>query len=375
MGAVYEVYLYSNTGTQLACLTKRLTRLEWNRIVNDQGSFAITLSDKLDPVDVAKFMLNGRIAIYRKPDPLGMSRLEMVGFIRGWDFETDIRGVTRYTWYGPDQNCLLADRVFFPFSAGFWAPNQGGYADTAMRELVEHNLGSGDSNSTARDVVTANGAGLTIAIESSATTTSCSTPLQWTHECGGKSLLRCCQEICSLSKSLGTTPVPIFFDMCTDSDVAFTFRTFANRRGINHRSDSGQAVHIGIRYGNLSMPRWQHDRTREINAVLTVRYAMSYSSAEWSLDDARIGQSPLNRREMGTTSSGQELLNEGKPKPRFSGKIQSAPGSLYGLHWGLGDELTADYLDQQYNVRVLSVGAGVVGGREQMATTFEVLDT
>jgi hypothetical protein len=93
------------------------------------------------------------------------------------------------------------------------------------------------------------------------------------------------------------------------------------------------------------------------------------------LDSTRIGQAPLNRREMGTTSSGQELLNEGKPKPRFSGKIQSAPGSLYGLHWGLGDELTADYLDQQYNVRVLSVGATVVSGTEQMATTFEVLDT
>jgi hypothetical protein len=374
MGAVYEVYLYSNTGAQLACLTKRLTRLEWSRVLCDQGSFAITISDEVGAVDVAMFKLNCRVAIYRKPDPLGMSRLEMVGFIRGWDFETDIRGVTRYTWYGPDQNCLLADRacyIYHEYTGGFWHPNIGGYVDTAMRETVEDNLGAGSGNITERDIVTANGAGLTIAIESSATTTSCTTSMPYNYEHGVKSVLRACQELSNISKTLGTTPVPIFFDMCTDSDVAFTFRTFANRRGINHRSDSGQAVHIGIRYGNLSMPRWQHDRTREINAALV----MGYEGGGFTLDSTRIGQSPLNRREMGTTSSGQELLNEGKPKPRFSGKIQSAPGSLYGLHWGLGDELTADYLDQQYNVRVLIVGADVVGGREQMATTFEVLDT
>ena len=62
----------------------------------------------------------------------------MVGFIRDWDFETDGRGVTRYTWYGPDQNCLLAGRICFPwhpYTAGHWQTSMRRYIDTMMREL------------------------------------------------------------------------------------------------------------------------------------------------------------------------------------------------------------------------------------------------
>ena len=387
MGAVYEVYLYSNTGVQLACLPKRLTLLEWSRVVNDQGSFAITLSDRLKPVDTSLFQLNGRIAIYRKPSPIYPAKLEMVGFIRGWDFETDGRGVTRYTWYGPDQNCLLADRICFPkhpYTEGAWQISMRRYIDTMMRELTEDNFGAGSSNESARDVVTANGAGLTLAVESSATATSCNVDNLLFYEYGGKNLLRALQELHEISKSYTFTPgqqVPIFFDLCMDTDTTFTFRTFPNRRGMNHRSDSGQAVHIGTRYGNLSVPRWQHDRTHEVNAGLGLLYAGSYSASSWSLDSARIGEAPLNRREAAASTGedaggiASQLINDGKPKPRFSGKIQDTSTCRYGLHWGLGDELTIDYLEKQYNCRVTGISATVYSGRETLEPTMEVLDT
>jgi hypothetical protein len=383
MGAVYEVYLYSNAGAQLATLTKRLTRLEWNRIVNDQGSFAITLSDRLQPIDTSLFQLNSRVAIYRKPSPLDPAKLLMVGFIRGWDFETDGRGVTRYTWHGPDQNCLLADRTCLVMFNGFWDPGHWGYADHLMRHVAYINAGPGDSNGADRDIVSANGAGLTIAIEDENTATSCTTAGQMGFTWGGKNLLRSLQEINKASltykeNGVGTAAVPIFFDLCTDSDTAFTFRTFANRRGMNHRSDSGQAVHIGARYGNLTQPRWQHDRTGEVNAVLKV---FQPGNGGFVTDAFRIGEAPLNRREdaviLGDDGGGEPeaRLNEGKPKPRFSGKIQDTPTCRFGLHWDLGDELTVDYLEKQYNCRVTGVAGTMYAGREILEPTMEVLET
>ena len=64
------------------------------------------------------------------------------------------------------------------------------YIDTMMRELTEDNFGAGSSNESARDVVTANGAGLTLAVERSATATSCNVDNLLFYEYGGKNLLR-----------------------------------------------------------------------------------------------------------------------------------------------------------------------------------------
>jgi hypothetical protein len=393
MGAVYEVYLYSDTGAQLACLTKRLTRLEWNRVLCDQGSFAITLSDKLSAVDVAMFKLNCRVAIYRKPDPLGMSQLMMLGFIRGFDFETDIRGITRYTWYGPDQVCLLGDRICFPwhpYTGGFWLHDTGSnwrngnglsaYIDTVMRNLVEDNMGGGSSNEASRNMTSPSPhvSGLTIGIESSAIESACAAAGQVTYEYGGLNLLAVLKGLHNTSHTYGgAAATPCYFDMSADAADRLTFRVFYGG-WMDASADSGRAVHIGTRYGNLVMPRWQYDRTREVNAVRGEGYWGS-AWAGWHIDYSRMNEAQLNRRE-GYCNAGEDggaaaaaLVNEGKPWPRFSGKILSTPICQFGLHWGLGTGLSVDYLGRQYETRVTGVGATVYGGKEDMSATFEVI--
>jgi hypothetical protein len=169
--------------------------------------------------------------------------------------------------------------------------------------------------------------------------------------------------------------VPVYFDMCLDSETALTFRTFATRRGMNHRADSGQAVYIGMPYGNLKTPRWEHDRTREVNAGLGFQHD---GLSAWKTDAKRIGHAPMNRRE-GAATAGEELgvtadalINEGKPKPRFSGLIQDTPTNRYGVHWGLGDELSTDFLGEQYNVLVAGVNVEFYGGYEKLEPVMEV---
>jgi hypothetical protein len=388
----YEVHLFSNTGSYLRTFTKRITGLTWGRHLGEVGRFSLTLSDRLRPVDPDLFQLNGRVAIYRKAHVFATAKLEMLGFIRYPDFQTDKRGVTRYTWYGVDQNDLLTSRIVYPYhpyndtpGVGAWRNYMTSYADTMMRELVEDNLGAGSSNPTARDLVTSNGAGLTIAIESSATATSCTTAGQITTEMGGKNLLALCSELSAASKTFiaqgSTVAVPVYFDMCLDTDTSLTFRVRPTRWGMNHRADSGNPVYIGMPYGNLREPRREYDRTLEVNAGLGMYHAQSYSASAWALDSTRIGEAPLNRREA-AASAGQDqcaavgniLINEGKSKPQFSGMIQDTWGCRYGVHWGLGDELTVDYLGRQYNVMVVGLDVECKQGRERITPRMEVLE-
>jgi hypothetical protein len=387
--AQYELHLYSNTGVYLGPLRKRITSLKWETHLGGLGHFELTLSDRLQPVDVSKFQKNGRVAIWRKAAPGAMDRLEMIGFIRDKHFRTDERGVTRYTFAGPDQNDLLNIRQchpWHPYTAGFWHPNHYGYADNLMRELVEDNLGAGSSNEAARDLVTSNTAGLTIAIESSATATACTTAGQMNVEHGGKLLLQQLQEMHLISltykqQDVGTAAVKVWYNLCADTDTTLTFRVRPTRWGMNHRSDSGSALPIGMSYGNLRVPEWNEVSSNEVNAGISLYYAMSYSSSSWALDQTRIDEAPLNRREAAATASdgdtgtvATQLINEGKPVKEFKGIIQDTPGCRYGVHWGDGDELTVDYLGLQYNVIVMGKRVECKRGRERIEPIMEVQD-
>lgn len=389
MIAQYEIQLYSNTGVYLGPLRKRITNLRWETHLGGLGRFDLTLNDRKHPVDLSKFQKNGRISIWRKPAPFASARLEMIGFIRDRHYHTDERGVTHYTFSGPDQNDLLNIRncyVWHPYTNGFWHPNHYGYADTLLRELTEDNLGAGSNNDSLRDLVTANTAGLTIGIESSATATACATAGQMNVEHATKTLLQQFQEIHLTSKTfkeidVGTAPVRVWYGFCLDTDTSLTFRVRATRWGQNRRADSGNALPIGVNYGNLRLPEYIEQSSGEITAGLGVYFAMAYSTASWALDQTRIGEAPLNRREAAATSSenemgtvANELINEGKPVKEFKGIISDTPNCRYGVHWGLGDEFTIDYLGQQHNVIATGLRVQCARGRERIEPVMEVQD-
>ena len=150
---------------------------------------------------------------------------------------------------------------------------------------------------------------------------------------------------------------------------------------MNRRADSGNALPIGVSYGNLRMPEWQEVSSNEVNAGLSIYYAGSYSGASWALDATRIGEAPLNRREAAATASDGELgtvanqlINEGRPVKEFKGIIQDTPGCRYGVEWGKGDELTCDYLGQQYHVMVTGLRVECARGKESIEPVMEVQD-
>jgi hypothetical protein len=390
MKAQYEVHLYTPTGVWLKTLTKRITRLTWSRKLGEVGSFEVTLSDRLQPVDVNLFPLNGRVLIYRKPSAKETARLEFVGFIRGWRYETDNKGVTRYTFHGEDQNGLLASRVcwpFIPYLTGFWKDVYTEYIDTLMRTMVNNNLGAGEDNPALRDVMTSNGAGLTIGAEASATATSCTLAGKVSYNVAGVNLLELCRGLSELSRTFvadgATSAVPVYFDMCVDTPTTLTFRTRTTRWGMNRRADSGNPLAIGLSVGNLRIPAWRHDRMAEVTAGMGLYFAPgdgdSYNNKAWALDTARIGEGPLNRREACAVGSPPDtvahtVLTDGEAKSEFTGMIQETAGCRYGVHWNMGDELTADFLRQQYNVMVMGVRVECEAGRESIEPIMEVME-
>jgi hypothetical protein len=68
------------------------------------------------------------------------------------------------------------------------------------------------------------------------------------------------------------------------------------------------------------------------------------------------------------------LISEGKPIKQFKGLFQDTPNCRYGIEWGLGDELTVDYLGQQYNVIMTGLEVECASGRERMEPIMEVQD-
>lgn len=394
MNAQYEVVLYSPEGAYLKTLTKRVTRLAWGRHLGWVGNFEVTLADRLPPVDISLFRLSGQVRIYRKPYVGATARLVFLGFIRGWRYETDDKGVTRYTVHGEDQNGILASRVCWPFipygttpGTGAWKDVYTEYIDTLMRTMVNNNLGAGEDNPALRDVMTSNGAGLTISAEASATATSCTLAGKVSYNVAGVNLLEVCRGLSELSRTFvadgATSAVPVYFDMCVDTPTTLTFRTRTTRWGMNRRADSGNPLAIGLAAGNLRLPAWRHDRMAEVTAGMGLYFAPgdgdSYNNKAWALDTARIGEGPLNRREACAVGSPPDtvahtVLTDGEAKSEFTGMIQETAGCRYGVHWNMGDELTADFLRQQYNVMVMGVRVECEAGRESIEPIMEVME-
>ena len=388
MKAQYEIHLYSNTGVYLKTLTSRITSLEWRRRLGDVGNFELTLSDRIKPVDTSLFQLNGRVLIYRKAHAGAAARLEFMGFIRGWDFETDKRGVTRYKWFGPDQNDILASRTCFKADASYmlWRHGYTNYADTVMRLMVEDNLGAGGTtgvtNLTARNIVTSNTAGLTVSIEPSGTATQCGTAGMITWPSPGMNLLANLQGLSLASRGYvaagSTAAVPVYFDLMLHEPTKLTFRCVSPRLGIDHRWNAAIPVYFGVDYGNLVEPRWRFDRTHEVNAGVALFENQAGSDLSWAVGSAAT-EAPLNRRENSTWATdwlngrAQQLVEEGTPKHEFTGKIKDTLGCRYGIHWGMGDEVSVVYLKQRYDVRIASVGAVCKSGAEHLTPEFEVI--
>jgi hypothetical protein len=159
------------------------------------------------------------------------------------------------------------------------------------------------------------------------------------------------------------------FDVVRTSFGHYEYRVFIGPRGVDHSSDSALPVVVSESRRNLLHPSADEDWQEEKNFIYATGQGQEDERVvETAQDDTRIGISPFNRQEFNRDARQAELvdsvqaeadaaLETFRPKRRFSGAISQTDGCIYGVHWGWGDIVTAEYED--ITGRIVSVDCHV----------------
>ncbi len=366
MATRYSVYLlHPATGYILANLSGFLS-LEYAKRTNFVGSFKITLRGSFD---VSLATLDSRLVVYRQPSGYARS-LDFAGFVRGVrQFRSN--EVQQVELLGVDYNELLIRRII-AYGAGSAEADKAGTADDIMKEYFDENfLGSAtDANRDLSDY------GISMA---ALTTGGAAVEITASWE----NVMDTFQAISDASRAVianmvyfGMVPLVGGYDM--------EFRTKPGQWGMDHRFPDGAdgAVWFALERGNLKDPTYLSDSFDELTYAYAGGEGTGINREIVEVTDTdRVGASLFNRREAFYNGSGDETdelvdggyskMEEGPSTRTFSSEAVQTPGSLYGVHYHLGDRVTATYRSITFDPHVAAVSIKVDPTSETIECAFE----
>lgn len=371
MAASYEIWLTTDTGVRIAQLTTGV-KFSAAQAVNQAGWLNMQMPRSFDLNLIAPDRM---VQIWRQPTG-GVKSLWDVYFIRKWEFATNGSDEI-VTIQGPGLNDLLRRRIALAYT-GTAGADKTDYADDMMKAFVTEAIS--DATSPAPAAGTRVWANLSIAADlglgPSITKTSQFGTLLNTS---GGGLL---PDISKAAKEYGTE---VFFgiypNVVGSNSITFQFRTFTGQPG----ADVSASVVFSQDRGNMNQPRLTYDYSDEVN------YVYGGGSGEGELreiqdvfDDARYGASIWARCEAFTNATNQtgdaliatavRDLYDGKPKINFSAAPVDTRGTRYGVHWKLGDKVTARYKNVEFMTIIRAVTISVQNGVEKVAARLELQD-
>lgn len=362
--ANFEVYLSDNRGVRIALLDT-IRNLSYVRAANSAGAWYVTIPD-IYPVSYIQ--PDNIIEIWRE------GKNEMSGLLRRWQY-TGQGDDSRIALSGPSFLYLLDGRQV-AYAAGESESAKSDFADDMIKEVIRENLGS-SATDTARDL---SGYNFTVQGDSSAGA-SIERRFSW------RNVLDVCRDFAKESTQRGTR---VYFDIIpfwSGTTISLEFQTFIGQRGQDRTYESSTPVVFGTEWGNISNPVLEYNYWSERNYAYVGGQGLGADRlvAEQS-DTDQIAISPWNRREMfiNATSEetiselqsvGQAKLDENKPFIRFSAKLLSVPGSLYGEDWGWGDKVVATHRNKQFDGHIDRVRVALdSNGKETIDAKIEVLE-
>ncbi|NOK59117.1 MAG: hypothetical protein GFH27_549283n423 [Chloroflexi bacterium AL-W] len=258
----------------------------------------------------------------------------------------------------------LIDGPIVAYAADSEYADKYGPLDDMMKHIIRENLGSLTTDST-REI-----ANLIIEADQGNAPTD-RKAFAW------RNVLNTLQEIAQTSEQQGT---PLFFDVVYE-DKSFVFRTYTERRGLDHRWPGGVSpVQIGPEFGNLVDIEIGIDARNERNAVYCGGRGEEDSRNIVTLVDSdAVNSSTYARREqfvdarmykpgVDITPEARAALEAGRRRTTFRGKLLDTENSRYGLHWRWGDELTATVDDDVIDCRADAVSVQIQNGRRTVET-------
>lgn len=365
IAARYMVYLLNHSGSTVAVFDD-FESLSFDRKVNDVGQFTLSFVDDEDDRFAHFNNVDYMVSVRRCVPGVGLDwYTEFLGFVRDANRRTEQSGGRFFEASGYDLNHFLARRSI-AYRHGTVYSDKNDFAEDVMKEYVDENCGpSANDPSRIRNGVLP---GFTVEAES---TDHDQTP-QWGGSEGGMSLLDTLQKIANFT--VGEVPGSRAVDFAVESNGAgsFIFRTFLDQLGTD-RTYPGAAVPVifATNMGNVQNIRFGIDRRSEVNAVIVMGQGEGSTQTIIARENSDAGsESPWNDIETSRPSTqseftfqledyGDSVLQDSRYRETFDAELLQMPGTLYGLHYFLGDAVTFRYGDVYLDKKIVAVSCRV----------------
>lgn len=333
-----------------------LSGLRFENVVNGSGSHAIRIrGTNLAVAD--EIGVDYQVEIWYRPVGSFTWVLVYEGLHRTWVWQADSDGNEEFTSYGSGYNSLLSRRIVAAYS-GTSGAEKSGKAETVIKAYVNENAGLGASPERRIN-------GLTIQTDGARGN-------DWSGSRAWINLLEVCQDIAANGggdfRVIGTGPALFgfyWYDGQLGSD-----RSLGNVYGLD-------PVIFSPQRNNMLIPVLSLNFSQEINVVYVLgqgegvdRQVVVASNADG------MANSPWNRCEIarqatneiteeGLAEVGAEELFNGQASQSVSFSVAQTPGCAYGIHYTLGDIVTAMYR-QRVDKKIMKIEVDVSENNESM---------
>jgi hypothetical protein len=365
--ASHQVLIFNPSGNYVGDLTGASTKFRYVKAVNDMGFFELSASPHEWPQEWRG--TDFQYHFWRRPNG-GEWKLDFVGLARDAFGETS-NGISVRSFEGFGVNEVLARRIV-AYRAGTAGASKTDYLDDMCKAVVYDNLGAGagDGRNIA-DVFR-----LSIAPDLSDAPSV-------TKAFAYDNVLEVLQSLCDTSAGQASGAVDLFFDIvCTGYNgfrqPTFEFRTYTGQPGVD-RTDNGSnlsAVVFSLENGNIDNVRHQRIFSEERNYIYAGGLGLEDDrNVQEASDAARIGVSPINRRELFVSAThledaeaieaAYEALNENRPTRKITCDLQDTDTTPYGVAWDWGDKVTVIYGANKFDEVVRVVEVSVDGNKKE----------
>lgn len=362
MAASYEVWLCSDVGERLVLLDA-WERLEYVKALGKVGAFNLTLGHEL-PADLLQ--VDRQIQVWRRPVG-GVLSLDFLGFLRYWKHELK-GGSYTLTLAGPDHQDILARRIVAYPAGHAFATINGGAADNGLKDVFDENF-LATATDAAREL---QAYGLSVAPD--------------LGEAAGVTMGYAWRDVprvlSDISKVAQTAGGEVFYGLeiigvdAVTGLVSMEFRTAVGQWGEDRTWDTATPVVFGPEYGNVESAWLEVDHREEVTYVYAGGQGEGAERIIKEAGDAiRVAASVWNRRERfrdarnesdpdAVQAAADEALAAGRPIERFGVVVLDTEQARYGRDWALGDLVTAQAFDRQFDALVRSVQVRVDRAQE-----------
>lgn len=352
----YMVRFYDTDGIMQAVLdmTRDVRSLVIEHRVNHVSTLTLGLYGQSPVID--SLVLDGIIEVRRRiadSDPPLDWYTEYVGFHRTPQDQITTTDTEIYTTYSRGLVDLL-DRRSVRYYADTAGSDKGpAPADDVMKEYVYENAGAGATLANGRLT-----AGVTVGLDVAVDTSEAA---DYSGANAYKNLLQTVREL--------GEPLSVDFDVVwggEDDPITFTFVTYYPQLGTDRREGTADPMIFAVNLNNMENPSFTQQRTEEVTSCLVLGPGEGPLRDTLERTSTHIADSPWNVREQDQnasnedTTAGLEAVGDGvlyEKRPAISVSFQpiQTAQAAYGVHYFLGDLVTAKGRRMEADVKIRAV--------------------